>query len=73
MKGGYELFYSKIKELCEKKGISVRKFETDLGFSRGCACKWESSMPSFDKIVLIADYFNISLDELKKVVIAKTA
>jgi transcriptional regulator with XRE-family HTH domain len=66
MKGGALLLYLKITELCNKKKISIRKLETDLGFSFGSVCKWNNNIPSFDKIIQVAAYLGISLDELAK-------
>ena len=57
--------YDRIKQLCAKKGISVAKLETDLGFGNASIRKWEkSSSPSIDKIVKIAAYFDVSIDYL---------
>jgi transcriptional regulator with XRE-family HTH domain len=64
-KGGNLLIYSRIKEISKKKGVSIRKLESDLGFSSGSVCKWDISMPSFDRIVKVANYLSVPLDELK--------
>ncbi len=60
------MFYKKIKILCKKKGVSVRELESSLEFSRGCVCKWDTSIPSFDKVVKLADYFNVPIDEFRE-------
>jgi len=60
------MLYTKIKELCKKKGVSVRKLEIDLGFSSGSACKWDASIPSFDRMTKVADYLLVPLDELRE-------
>lgn len=49
-----------IRNLCEKKGISMHKLETDLGFSNGSITK--SNSLSFDRVVAIADYFDVPLE-----------
>ena len=54
----------RIKELCVKKGISVNKLETDLGFGTGYVSKLDKSTPNTKKIKSIADYFNVSVDYL---------
>lgn len=61
------MFYSKVKELCKEKGISVRKLESDLEFSFGSICKWDINLPSFDRVEKVANYFSISLDYFKGV------
>lgn len=65
IEGGVLLIYTKIKELCKKKGVSVRKLEADLEFSTGSVCKWDTSTPSFKRITKVADYFSVPLDELR--------
>jgi transcriptional regulator with XRE-family HTH domain len=64
-KGDRCCIYTKIKLLCKKKGISIRKLEMDLGFSSGSVCKWDSSVPSFERTVKVADYLGITLDKLR--------
>lgn len=54
----------RIKDLCKKKGITVNKLETELGFGTGYISKLDKSTPNAKKIQLIADYFNVSVDYL---------
>ncbi len=54
----------KVKALCQERGISVRRFENDLGISNGNVKHWDTSMPSGDKLVAIAKYFGVSVDYL---------
>lgn len=61
---GNELLVKTIRELCQKSGISISQLETDLNFGTGLVSRWTKSSPSIDRIVDIADYFNISLDEV---------
>lgn len=56
--------YSKIKELCTEKGISVNELECTLGFSRGSIYKWNTNVPSINKVKAVADYFNVTVDSL---------
>lgn len=55
---------NKITELTEQEGISIRNFEEKLNLSNGSVRRWTSSMPSVDKIVEIAEYFNIPIESL---------
>lgn len=59
------MIYTKIKELCKDKGISIRKLEQDLGFATGSACKWDISQPSFERMTKVADYLSVPLDDLR--------
>lgn len=55
---------NKIRELCKQKGISVSQMELELGFSLGLISRWSKTSPSIDKIIEVANYLEISLDEL---------
>lgn len=58
--------YSKVKELCKQKNISVSELESELKFSRGSLCKWNVNVPSITKVKAVADYFHVTVDELLK-------
>lgn len=53
-----------IRERCKDEGISLPKLEKALGFGEGTISKWDKSVPTVDKLVKVAEYFNIPLDEL---------
>lgn len=60
---------SKIKNLffiLKEKHISQKQFAVDLGLSAGNVTDWKNgrSAPSIDKLPIIADYLNVSLDYL---------
>lgn len=59
-----EMLVKTIRELCQSKSIAISQLETDLEFGAGLISRWTKSSPSIDKIVDIADYFNVSLDEV---------
>lgn len=54
----------KIEKLCEKKKTTITALERELGFGRCTILKWKKSSPSVDKLKKVADYFEISIDEL---------
>lgn len=59
------VLYQRIKILCEKRGISISKLESELGFGNSSIKKWERvSSPSIDKIIKVASYFDVSVDYL---------
>lgn len=59
------ILYQRIKALCEKRGISISKLESELGFGNSSIKKWERvSSPSIDKIIKVASYFDVSVDYL---------
>ena len=51
-----------LKELCERKGISIHRLEKDLGFSNGSLSK-ANTIP-LKRAALIADYFGITIEQL---------
>lgn len=55
---------SNIRELCKKNNITVADLEKKLGIGAGTISRWNKANPSFDKIVAIAKYFKVSIDEL---------
>lgn len=63
MKQNEELV-NNIRKICTKKGLSVSKVEEELGFSHGLISRWTKMSPSIAKVVAVADYLGVSLDEL---------
>lgn len=59
-----EMIVNSIKNLCKENNITIGQLEKEVGLSQGLVSKWKDKTPSLDKIVDIADYFNVSLDEV---------
>lgn len=53
-----------IKKLCKDNNVSISTLEQDLNLSPGLISRWVKSTPAFDKILEIANYFHVSLDDL---------
>lgn len=59
------IVYDRIKELCNRRSITISKLESDLGFGNSSIKKWErTSSPSVDKVIKVANYFDVSCDYL---------
>jgi len=58
------VLYERIQEICNSKGITVKKLERDLEFSNSTIRKWKTSSPSIENLKKVADYFCITVDEL---------
>ncbi|MEQ7162472.1 helix-turn-helix transcriptional regulator [Enterococcus gallinarum] len=56
--------YEKIKLLANEKKISIRQLEEALGFGNGVINRWRKNNPGIDKVQLVADYFDVSVDYL---------
>ncbi len=59
-----EILVKTIKNTCKNFGITVAQLEKEMGYSPSLISRWTKTSPSIDKIVEIADYFNIPIDEL---------
>ena len=59
------ILYTRIKELCESRGISMTKLSEDLGIAASLIRKWKTTTsPSVDRVKMIAEYFGVSVDYL---------
>lgn len=56
--------FEKIKELADKRGISINSLEEQLGFSRNTIYNIKTKKPNAERVAAIADYFNVSTDYL---------
>lgn len=57
-------FYKKISDLCVQHNIHIKDLERELNFSNGIIGKWKTYSPNIKYLINIADYFNISIEEL---------
>lgn len=55
-----------IRVSCKNKNSSITKMEKDLNFANGTVGKWASGKryPPKDKLSLVADFLQISIEEL---------
>lgn len=58
------MIYDRIKEICEKKGISVGSVEKQAGLGNGAISKWNTSSPTIDKLKAVADVLKVSVNKL---------
>lgn len=57
--------YEKIATLCKQRKISIRRLESDLGFSNGYISKMKNSTPNADAVSKIAWYFQVPAESLE--------
>lgn len=56
------IVFSRIKELCAEKGITITKLESLMKMSQSTIGKWRTATPTVDKLIKVAQYFHVSLD-----------
>lgn len=61
-------FNERLLEIRKKQGLSQEELGMELQVSRQTISKWEAgqSYPDFQRLVMLSDYFNMTLDELVK-------
>lgn len=55
---------TKIKALCEAKGVSVSEVERAAGIGNGVIRKWDEISPTLSKLKPVCDYLGVTLDEI---------
>lgn len=59
------MFYDRLKELCQEKGITLTNLVKELHMSTGNLSKWKNgNVPKSDTIGALAEYFGVSTDYL---------
>lgn len=58
------MIYDNIRTICEKKNISIKQVERELGFSNSSICKWNECEPSVWRVQKVADYLGVSMEYL---------
>ena len=56
--------FDRVKELSQKRGISISKLEETLGLGKNSIYALKRNQPSAERLQEIADYFNVSTDYL---------
>ena len=59
------MFYDNFKDACEKRGTTITTVLRQLNRSTGATGRWSSgSYPTLDIVMEIAEYLDLSIDEL---------
>lgn len=58
------MIYSKIKEVCKTKGVSVACVEKQAGLSNGAIGKWDKASPTIENLQAVAKVLDCSVDDL---------
>lgn len=58
------MIYVNISNLCRDRGISISRLEKEMGFGNATIRGWATSSPTVEKLKAVADYFQVTVDEL---------
>lgn len=58
------MLHTKIKAIAKEKKIPVSKIESDCNFPQGSIGHWDEVKPSYDKVVAVAKYLDMTVEEL---------
>jgi hypothetical protein len=56
--------YDNIKDICKKRGLSIRYVEQTAGLSNGIIAKWNDSSPTAENLKAVADVLKVKVDTL---------
>ena len=65
-------FSSRFKQLCKERRVTQKQALADMGFHRNAAQRWADGSPSTEALIKIAEYFEMSTDEVLGVDSKKT-
>ena len=60
------MVFENVKELCEKKGISITQLEKEAKLSPGSINKWKKSSPTAKSIQAVAKVLKVKIETLLK-------
>ena len=56
--------FDRVKNLADKRGMSIADVEEKVGMGKNAIYKWKRQNAATDKLELVADYFDVSIDYL---------
>lgn len=54
----------RIRNLCDAQGLTLASLERKLDFGNGTIRRWDKTLPSGDKLLKVAEQFNVTVDYL---------
>ena len=60
------MIYQNIKSIADSQHISIRKIEQETGTTLGSIYHWNDVKPSVDKVVKVANYLGVTVEDLLK-------
>lgn len=59
-----ELLVNNIKKLCKENQIKIHQLEKEVDIGAGTISRWVKSDPTLSRVVSIADFFHVTVDDL---------
>ena len=56
----------KISDLCRERGISLAELERQCKLKARTVYRWDSNIPSVEKVKAVAEFLGVTVDELLK-------
>lgn len=56
--------FEKIQSLAKEKGLTIKQIERECGLANATIRRWETQNPSFDSVLKVSTYLQVSLDYL---------
>ena len=60
------MIYQNTKSIADSQKVSIRKIEQDTGITLGSIYHWNDVKPSVDKVLKVANYLGVTVEELLK-------
>lgn len=56
----------KIKEIRKRSGMTIRQVQEACEISAAAVCKWQNgqAMPTLDNLIILADLWDVKMDDL---------
>ena len=58
---GSDFMVDAIKALCDQHNTTIKSLERSLGFGNGTIARWDESSPAINKVLKVAEYFNVDV------------
>lgn len=61
------MLVERIQSFCRKANVTISQLEKDLKFGNGTIRRWDINSPSVDKVMEVANYFGIPINDLLEI------
>lgn len=58
------MLFDNVVALCKQRNITIARLESETGLGNATVRGWVKSVPNLGTLKKVADYFNVSIDDL---------